>query len=353
MLLSPTPSTRFATLLPAPWLPRGRSPCRKPAPKPCFPKNRNVERTARNGSGAAVTAPKRKAPVELPFRDEEPVEMDDLPVVEDDDWGEPDDLSEELDLELDLTGDDDHIDDPVRIYLMQMGEIPLLSRSEEIAAAKRIERTPHALPPHACWPPTTCCRRPSALLEKVRDGKLRLDRTIEVSVINVREKRQHHGPAGAEPRARCEHLLQQNRRDFAHRHRQAAAARRSAATAWRRLVGRRGKAVRLVEELGLRTQRLQPLLGEAPADLAADGRRSSRQLAELRGAATTAERGRRAAQGTALPDADHAGKPGHAAPPRAPHRRAASSSTTPPSATSRPATCGWWSRSPSAIATAA
>ena len=39
------------------------------------------------------------------------------------------------------TGLDDHIDDPVRMYLMQMGEIPLLSRAEEIASAKEIERT--------------------------------------------------------------------------------------------------------------------------------------------------------------------------------------------------------------------
>jgi hypothetical protein len=37
------------------------------------------------------------------------------------------------------TGEDDQIDDPVRIYLMQMGEIPLLKPREELAAAKRIK----------------------------------------------------------------------------------------------------------------------------------------------------------------------------------------------------------------------
>ena len=31
------------------------------------------------------------------------------------------------------------IEDPVRMYLMQMGEIPLLNRDQEIAAAQRIE----------------------------------------------------------------------------------------------------------------------------------------------------------------------------------------------------------------------
>ena len=35
-------------------------------------------------------------------------------------------------------------------------------------------------------------------LEKVRDGQLRLDRTIEVSVTNTAEKTQHHAAAGPE-----------------------------------------------------------------------------------------------------------------------------------------------------------
>ena len=39
------------------------------------------------------------------------------------------------------TGEDDQIDDPIRIYLMQMGEIPLLSRAEEMAAARQIKRS--------------------------------------------------------------------------------------------------------------------------------------------------------------------------------------------------------------------
>src|SRR5262249_49832338 len=48
--------------------------------------------------------------------------------------------------DLDLTimeeeGDGRRIDDPVRMYLTQMGEIPLLSRNEEISLAKKIEVT--------------------------------------------------------------------------------------------------------------------------------------------------------------------------------------------------------------------
>ena len=37
--------------------------------------------------------------------------------------------------------DDSVIDDPVRMYLMQMGRIPLLTREEEVASAKQIEHT--------------------------------------------------------------------------------------------------------------------------------------------------------------------------------------------------------------------
>ena len=41
---------------------------------------------------------------------------------------------------------EERIDDPVRTYLQQMGEIPLLTRDEEIALAKKIRDHPQALP---------------------------------------------------------------------------------------------------------------------------------------------------------------------------------------------------------------
>ena len=42
---------------------------------------------------------------------------------------------------IDEEGDGRRIDDPVRMYLTQMGSIPLLSRNEEIQLAKKIEVT--------------------------------------------------------------------------------------------------------------------------------------------------------------------------------------------------------------------
>src|SRR6266404_304868 len=47
----------------------------------------------------------------------------------------------ELTFSEEESGDGRRIDDPVRMYLTQMGEIPLLSRNEEISLAKKIEVT--------------------------------------------------------------------------------------------------------------------------------------------------------------------------------------------------------------------
>ena len=160
---------------------------------------------------------------------------------------------------LTLTGSDCHIDDPVRIYLMQMGEIPLLSRGEEVDAAKRIERSRTRFR-HNLLASDYVLQAAITLLEKIRDGRLRLDRTVEVSVTNLREKR--HIMGLLDPNLRTlRHLLGENQADF-----RVAISKsrpmRQRREAWRRLVCRRNKAVRLIEEVGLRTQRLHPPLGE-------------------------------------------------------------------------------------------
>ena len=155
------------------------------------------------------------------------------------------------------TGMDDTIDDPVRIYLMQMGEVPLLTRAEEIEAAQRIEST-RFLFRNTMLANDYVLQGAVSALEKVRDGQLRLDRTVEVSVTNMVGKKQIM--QRLEPNLKTlRHLLRQNHRDF-----RIAISKSTSQDvrqlAWRRLVRRRNKAVRLVEELNLRMQRLQPLL---------------------------------------------------------------------------------------------
>jgi RNA polymerase primary sigma factor len=159
--------------------------------------------------------------------------------------------------EIEHTGEDDRIDDPVRIYLMQMGEIPMLSRQEEAAVAKRIDRGRRQFR-DTMLASDFILRAAIGLLENIRDNKLRLDRTIEVSVVNIGEKKRLLKVLTPNLRT-LQHLMLANKRDFAlaidRRH-----PMKHRRLAWRRLLTRRVKAVRLVEEMDLRTKRLQPFL---------------------------------------------------------------------------------------------
>src|SRR5690606_31813610 len=136
----------------------------------------------------------------------------------------------------------DSTDDPVRMYLMQLGQIPLLTRAQEVTAAIEIERT-RTHYRHRILATDYVLQGAVTLLEQVRDGKLRLDRTIEVSVTNTSEKKkimQRIGPNVATLRR----MLIENHADY-----RAAVNRRlpmdERRAAWRRLIVRRNKAVRL------------------------------------------------------------------------------------------------------------
>ncbi len=155
-----------------------------------------------------------------------------------------------------IAGSGAPIDDPVRLYLMQMGEIPMLSRSDELKSAVQIERTRTRFR-HNLLASDFVLRGAVTILEKVKNGQMRLDRTIEVSVTNTQEKKrilQRLDPNLETLR----HLLAANVRDF------RIVSSRSAAdedrhAAWQRSVRRRFKAVCLIEEMNLRYNRLQPL----------------------------------------------------------------------------------------------
>ena len=163
---------------------------------------------------------------------------------------------EEVEVEERSGSSENNTDDPVRMYLMQMGQIPLLSRPEEIAAAKEIERARFHYR-HCMLATDYVLEGAVEALEKVRDGELRLDRTIEVSVTNTTEKKNIMRRIGPNLKT-LRHLLAQNRGDYAMAINKRN-SRKIRHEAWKRLVIRRNKAVRLIEELNLRTNRLQPL----------------------------------------------------------------------------------------------
>jgi len=151
------------------------------------------------------------------------------------------------------------IDDPVRLYLLQMGSMPLLTRESEVHHSRRIERWRRKFR-RTLLANDFVLAGALQLLERVHAGTVRLDRTIEVSVTNTKEKKRilkRLLPNLVTLRS----IEQEKRRLF----RVAMARSRpieERRAAWRRLVRQRNKSVRLVEEMNLRIQRLYPLLKE-------------------------------------------------------------------------------------------
>jgi RNA polymerase primary sigma factor len=75
-------------------------------------------------------------------------------------------------------GEPARIDDPVRLYLTQMGEIPLLSREDEIRLASRIEITRKRFRTKVLESPVAVIEA-IRILEDVKNGDLAFDRTLK------------------------------------------------------------------------------------------------------------------------------------------------------------------------------
>jgi RNA polymerase primary sigma factor len=178
--------------------------------------------------------------------DEGPVALVDEEEDDDDDELTPEELDEVSRL----------IDDPIRMYLTQMGSIPLLTRDQEIGLAREIEVARRRFRRKVL----ECHFALAAVvdrLEKVHQGKLAFDRTIRVSVTERLQKKQIRGRM-PHNLATLAHLMRCNRHDFrsAVRERNRALRRRLLADVARR----RRKAVRLVEELSIRTEEVRSLM---------------------------------------------------------------------------------------------
>src|SRR5437588_10315797 len=167
------------------------------------------------------------------------------------------DVTAELDLSFIEEEDTRRIDDPVRMYLTQMGSIPLLKREEEIALAKKIEVTRKRFR-RKVLECDGALRQVVDTLKRVHSGDLPFDRTVKVSLTENLEKDKilQRMPHNLKT---LEHLLEKNLEDFTRSLDQRApeADRRDQRHS---LKMRRRKAVVLVEELSIRTQKVQPLM---------------------------------------------------------------------------------------------
>jgi RNA polymerase primary sigma factor len=147
--------------------------------------------------------------------------------------------------------------DPIRMYLSQMAEIPLLARSEEISLAKKIEVTRKRFR-RTVIGCAVAMRATVGTLVKVHKGALPFDRTIKVSLTERLTKEQiiARMPHNLDT---LSHLMEENQKDFNTllNRRTELAAREDART---RFIRRRRKMLTLIEELSLRTRRVQVMM---------------------------------------------------------------------------------------------
>ena len=147
--------------------------------------------------------------------------------------------------------------DPIRMYLTQMAEIPLLERDEEIALAKKIEITRRSFR-RALLSSGYALSQTIETLDKVHRGILPFDRTIKVSLTErltkeeVQARMPHNLPT-------LKHLAAVSRQHF--RKLISLRTHRSDWTESRKCFLRnRNKCIALVEELSLRSRRIHPLI---------------------------------------------------------------------------------------------
>ncbi len=147
--------------------------------------------------------------------------------------------------------------DPIRLYLNQMCEIPLLNREQEISLAKKIEITRRKFR-RAVLGNDFALRHTVEILRKVAAGILPFDRTIKVSLTERLTKEQITARMPHNLRT-LDALMDENRRDFQSIVRKSTheEARGQARRTYQR---RRMKSLVLVEELSLRSRRVIPLM---------------------------------------------------------------------------------------------
>ena len=173
------------------------------------------------------------------------------------------------------------VDDPVRMYLTQMGEIPLLTRDEEISLAKCIESRRMSFR-RKILESDYCMGLAVDLLQQVSDGRLPFDRTMRISTGENQVKAAVLKRIPENLRT-VRKLMEQNVADWT----RLSAGRVPAGVTkklTRQIAKRRRTAATLLEECALRTSRITPMarkldaigqkMAEVESKLAADESRS-------------------------------------------------------------------------------
>jgi RNA polymerase primary sigma factor len=197
--------------------------------------------------------------------DEADVESRQAAKTQDEEFETPDDqsaykekqLKEDELLEKQLVGEEvvRRIDDPIRMYLTQMGQIPLLTRKSEIALARKIEIARMAFR-RKMLQNDYCARNSLDLLQQVHNGMMSFDRTIKVGTApqltkSVIKKRLPENIRTVDKLLKInQDLFKKTLNDHNKKETKAAL---------KRIRRNKRKVATLLEELSLRTSRIQPV----------------------------------------------------------------------------------------------